>query len=165
MNFCSDNTTGAADEVLAAIATTNDGATMPYGNDDLTRRAEAAIAEAFETEADVFLLASGTAANALCLSVMAPPFGAVYCHAQSHIHTHECGAPEFYTGGAKLLPMEGDHGRIRGADLKNLLWPTLTPTSITCAPPPSASPRPPRPVPFTPLTRSLRSRTWPTPAA
>ena len=121
MNFCSDNSTGAAEEILAAIAAANDGAVMPYGNDDLTRRAEAAIARVFECEADVFLLASGTAANGLCLSVMAPPFGAVYCHAQSHIHTHECGAPEFYTGGAKLLPVEGDHGRIRGADLKNLL--------------------------------------------
>ncbi len=121
MNFCSDNTTGAADEILAAIAAANDGAVMPYGNDDLTRRAEAAIAEVFETEADVFLLASGTAANALCLSVMVPPFGAVYCHAQSHIQIDECGAPEFYTGGAKLEPMEGDHGRIRAADLKDLL--------------------------------------------
>ena len=121
MNFCSDNSTGAADEILAAIVAANDGATMPYGNDDLTRQAEAAIAEVFECEADVFLLASGTAANALCLSVMAPPYGAIYCHAQSHIHLDECGAPEFYTGGAKLVPMEGDHGRIRAADLKNLL--------------------------------------------
>ena len=121
MNFCSDNATGAADEILAAIAAANDGATMPYGNDDLTRRAEAAIARVFECEADVFLLASGTAANALCLSVMAPPFGAIYCHARSHIQLDECGAPEFYTGGAKLVPMEGDHGRIRSPDLKTLL--------------------------------------------
>jgi threonine aldolase len=121
MNFCSDNSTGAADEILAAIVAANDGATMPYGNDDLTRRAEAAIADVFECEADVFLLVSGTAANALCLSVMAPPFAAVYCHAQCHIHNDECGAPEFYTGGAKLVPLEGDHGKIRGPDLKTLL--------------------------------------------
>jgi threonine aldolase len=121
MNFCSDNSTGAADEILAAIVAANDGATMPYGNDDQTRGAEATIADVFECEADVFLLASGTAANALCLSVMAPPVGAVYCHARSHIHNDECGAPEFYTGGAKLVPLEGDHGRIRAPDLKTLL--------------------------------------------
>lgn len=121
MNFCSDNAVGAAEEILAAIAAANDGAVMPYGDDDLTRRAQAAIAETFETEADVFLLASGTAANALCLSVMTPPFGAVYCHAQSHIQSDECGAPEFYTGGAKLAALEGDHGKIRAADLQALL--------------------------------------------
>ncbi len=72
MNFCSDNTTGAAPEILAALAAANDGAAMPYGNDEFTRRAEARIAEVFETEADVFLVATGTAANALSLSVMAP---------------------------------------------------------------------------------------------
>ncbi len=57
MNFCSDNTTGAAPEILAALAAANDGAAMPYGNDGFTRRAEARIAEVFETEADVFAAA------------------------------------------------------------------------------------------------------------
>ena len=121
MNFCSDNATGVAAEILAAIVAANDGATMPYGNDDLTKSAKAAIADVFECEADVFLLASGTAANALCLSVMAPPYGSIFCHAQSHIQNDECGAPEFYTGGAKLVPMEGDHGKILGPDLKSLI--------------------------------------------
>ncbi len=117
MNFCSDNTTGAAPEILAALAAANDGAAMPYGNDDFTRRVEARIAEVFETEADVFLVATGTAANALSLSVMTPPFGAVYCHARSHIQCNECGAPEFYSGGAKLVPLPGDDGRIAAGDL------------------------------------------------
>ena len=117
MNFCSDNTTGAAPEILAALAAANDGATMPYGNDAFTRRVEARIAEVFETEADVFLVATGTAANALSLSVMTPPFGAVFCHARSHIQCNECGAPEFYSGGAKLVPLPGDDGRIGADDL------------------------------------------------
>ncbi|MCH8214085.1 MAG: low specificity L-threonine aldolase [Proteobacteria bacterium] len=117
MNFCSDNTTGAAPEILAALAAANDGAAMPYGNDAFTRRVEARIAEVFETEADVFLVATGTAANALSLSVMTPPFGAVFCHARSHIQCNECGAPEFYSGGAKLVPLPGDDGRIAADDL------------------------------------------------
>ena len=121
MNFASDNTTGAAEEILAAIAAANQGAAMPYGNDDLTRKVEKKIAEVFEAEATVFLLATGTASNALALSVMTPPFGAVYCQAEAHVNVDECGAPEFYTAGAKLLPLEGVDGKITAADLKNAL--------------------------------------------
>lgn len=121
MNFCSDNTTGAAPEVLAAIAAANDGAAMPYGDDRLSRRVEARIADLFETEADVFLVATGTAANALALSVMAPPYGAVFCHAEAHVECDECGAPEFYTGGAKLVLLESADGKIRAEDLGDAL--------------------------------------------
>ena len=117
MNFCSDNTTGASPEILAAIAAANDGAVMPYGNDDYSRRAEQRIAAFFEAPADVFLLATGTAANALCLSVMTPPYGAVFCHPESHIHEDECGAPEFYSGGAKLVPLPDRGGKIAADDL------------------------------------------------
>lgn len=121
MNFCSDNVTGAAPEVLAAIAAANEGAVMPYGNDDYTRAVERKIAAVFETEADVFMVATGTAANALCLSVMTPPFGAVFCHPDSHIHEDECGAPEFYTGGAKLVLLPDRGGKIAAADLAEAL--------------------------------------------
>ena len=117
MNFCSDNTTGAAREILAAVTAANDGAVMAYGNDDLSRRVKAKIAEVFEAEPDVFLVATGTAANALCLSVMAPSYGAVFCHPESHIQMDECGAPEFFSGGAKLIPLPDHGGKIRAEDL------------------------------------------------
>lgn len=117
MNFCSDNVTGAAPEILAAIAEANQGPAAAYGEDPLTRRVEARIAEVFGCEADVFLVATGTAANALSLSVMAPPFGAVFCHPESHIECDECGAPEFFTGGAKLVLLAGADGKLEPAAL------------------------------------------------
>lgn len=112
MNFASDNTTGAAPEILAAVAAANADRLMPYGNDDLTRSAEKRLAGLFETDAKVFLVATGTAANSLALSAMAPAYGAVYCHEHAHIMDSETGAPEFFTGGAKLMPLEG-HSLIR----------------------------------------------------
>ncbi|HEX9703154.1 MAG TPA: low specificity L-threonine aldolase [Rhodospirillales bacterium] len=117
MNFASDNTTGAAPEILAALERANDGRLMPYGNDDLTRAAEKAVADLFETDAKVFFVATGTAANSLALSAMAPPFGGIYCHETAHINDSECGAPEFFAGGAKLLPIAGAHGKIAAKDL------------------------------------------------
>jgi threonine aldolase len=121
MNFCSDNFAGADPEILAALTAANGGSVMAYGDDDLTRRVEAKIAGVFETAADVFLVATGTAANSLCLSVMAPPFGAVFCHPGSHIQMDECGAPEFFSGGAKLLPLPDHDGKIRAEDLRAAL--------------------------------------------
>lgn len=121
MNFCSDNVTGVAPEILAALTAANDGAAMPYGNDECTKRLEAKFSELFETAVTVFPVATGSAANSLALSVMTPPFGAIYCHAESHINVDECGAPEFYTGGAKLVTLLGAHGKIRPADLAEVL--------------------------------------------
>ncbi len=121
MNFCSDNVTSVAPEIMAALATANDGAAMPYGNDEYSQRLEAKFSDLFETAVTVFPVATGSAANALALSVMAPPFGAIYCHAESHINVDECGAPEFYTGGAKLVTLPGADGKIRAADLAAVL--------------------------------------------
>ena len=121
MNFCSDNVTGVAPEIMAALATANDGAAMPYGNDEYSQRLEDLFCELFETAVKVFPVFTGSAANALALSVMAPPFGAIYCHAESHINVDECGAPEFYTGGAKLVTIPGSHGKIVAADLAAVL--------------------------------------------
>ena len=118
MNFCSDNASGAAPEILRALEAANDGWAMPYGDDDLTRRLQARVQEIFETEAVVLPVATGTAANVLCLSVMTPPYGAIYCHRESHINVDECGAPEFYSGGAKLVALPGDHGKLTPATLE-----------------------------------------------
>jgi threonine aldolase len=111
VSFTSDNASGVAPEILQALAEANSGPAMPYGADAITQRVSARLAEVFETEVTVFPVATGTAANSLSLSVMVPPYGAVYCHELAHIQVDECGAPEFYTGGAKLVPLAGAHGK------------------------------------------------------
>jgi len=116
-NFCSDNTAGVSPEIMEALAAANTGAAMPYGNDDWTRRLETRLADLFEHEVAAFPVATGTAANALALATVAPPFGAIYCHRNAHIEEDECGAPELMTGGAKLATLPGDHGRIDAAAL------------------------------------------------
>jgi threonine aldolase len=121
MNFASDNTAPAHPHVMAALARANDAATMPYGNDVLTRAVEAQIAALFERDANVFLVSTGTAANALSLAAACPPWGVVYCHPDSHIDDDECGAPEFFTGGAKLAGVDGAHGKIDPAALEAAL--------------------------------------------
>jgi threonine aldolase len=123
MNFCSDNTAGAHPRILAAIAAANEGAAMPYGNDDLTRKVEARIREIFERDCAVFLVGTGTAANALALACLTPPWGAVYCHPESHVNRDECGAPEFYAGGAKLIPVAGEDGKFSAERLAAAILP------------------------------------------
>ena len=96
MNFCSDNVTGGAPEILAHLTAVNDEPVMSYGADPVTARVEARLAEIFERAPEAiasFPVATGTAANALCLASVTPPYGAVLCHRESHINTDECGAP------------------------------------------------------------------------
>src|SRR5215510_13908944 len=115
MNFASDNAAAVAPEILAAIAAANEGSALAYGNDAVTRRVEQRFAELFEHEVTVFLVPTGTAANALAIAHLAPPWGAVLCHADSHIATDECGAPEFFGGGIKLIGLAGDAGKLTPA--------------------------------------------------
>ena len=112
VKFASDNVAGACPEVLEAIIKANEGDSNPYGNDPLSTELQDKFSEIFEKEVIVFPTASGTAANALALSTMTPPFGNIYCHRLSHINVDECGAPEFYTGGAKLVNLDGINGKI-----------------------------------------------------
>ncbi len=121
MNFASDNTAPMHPRVLEALGRANDGTAMPYGNDPLAQRVEKRIAEIFERDCAVFLVSTGTAANALALAACCPPWGAVYCHPEAHVDDDECGAPEFYTGGAKLVGVEGAHGKIASTDLEAAL--------------------------------------------
>lgn len=107
MNFASDNTAGIAPEILQALAAGNDGFALGYGADDVTRAVERRIADLFECECGVFLVPTGTAANAMTLGHLCPPWGAVFAHAEAHILTDECGAPEFFGGGLKLVGMPG----------------------------------------------------------
>jgi len=121
MNFCSDNVTGVAPEIMAALVAVNQGDAMPYGQDEVSQQLTAQFSRVFERSVTVFPVATGSAANALALSVMTPPFGAIYCHADAHIHQDECGAPELFTGGAKLLPLPGEHGKLSAQTLAKAL--------------------------------------------
>jgi threonine aldolase len=107
MNFASDNTAGVAPEIFSALARANEGFVLGYGNDDLTRGVEKRIAEIFERDVAVFMVPTGTAANALALAHVSPPWGAVFSHVEAHIVTDECGAPEFFGSGLKLLGLPG----------------------------------------------------------
>jgi threonine aldolase len=107
MNFASDNTAGIAPEIMQALVAGNDGFALGYGNDDVTREVERRIGEVFERDVAVFLVPTGTAANALALAHVSPPWGAVFAHSEAHILTDECGAPEFFGGGLKLVGMPG----------------------------------------------------------
>jgi len=121
MNFASDNAAAVAPEILAAIAAANDGSALAYGNDAATKRIERRFAELFEHEVAVFLVPTGTAANALALAHLTPPWGAVLCHAEAHIATDECGAPEFFGGGIKLVGLPGAAGKIGAGQLSAAL--------------------------------------------
>lgn len=112
MNFESDNTSPVAPEVMEAILRENVGPASGYGADPATERLNPLFSQLFEKEVAVFLVPTGTAANALALAQFTPPWGAVYCHEQAHINADECGAPEFFTNGAKLVPVPGPHGKL-----------------------------------------------------
>jgi len=119
--FASDNTAPMAPKILEALSAANAGYALGYGNDDWTRRVEKRFAEIFEREVAVFLVPSGTAANALSLAHVSPPWGVVLCHAQSHIMTDECGAVEFFGGGLKLVGLAGEGAKITAPLLRQAL--------------------------------------------
>ena len=121
MYFASDNAAGIAPEILAAIGKANTGYALGYGNDDWTRRVEQSFAEMFDKDVAVFLVPTGTAANALAIAHLSPPWGAVLCHEGSHIATDECGAPEFFGGGLKLIGLPGDGAKVSAARLRGAL--------------------------------------------
>jgi len=112
MNFASDNGAGVAPEILEAIAASSRVNAPAYGADDYSARATAMLSEVFETKVEAFLVATGTGANALALSALIRPWEAVFCHEEAHIHDDECGAPEFFAGGAKLVGVAGEGGKL-----------------------------------------------------
>jgi threonine aldolase len=112
MNFISDNAYGASGEILAAVIAASAGTATSYGGDTLTAKVTARFAALFEREVAVFPVVTGTAANSLILSQFCPPYGAILCHEKSHIAVDECGAPEFFTAGAKLALIPGEDGKL-----------------------------------------------------
>lgn len=126
MEFASDNTSGAAPEVLAALNAANAGYAPSYGTDPAMGRVTDLVRKAFDApQAAVYLVATGTAANALSVALLCQPWGAIYCHGEAHVEVDECGAPEFFVGGAKTAPIAGAHGKITEATLRARL--DLTP--------------------------------------
>lgn len=119
--FASDNTAGICPEAFAALAAANAGRVPSYGDDGVTAQARQLFANLFETECDVFFVFNGTAANALALAALCERHHAVLCHELAHIETDECGAPEFFTGGSKLLPVMGAGAKLLPADLELMM--------------------------------------------
>jgi threonine aldolase len=119
MRFFSDNAAAACPEAMAAVAAANRLDTA-YDGDAWSGRLDDAFSELFETRVAALWVATGTAANALALAALCPPFGSIVCHRDAHIQNDECGAPEFYTHGAKLLLADGEGAK-------------LTPHTVTAA--------------------------------
>ncbi|MGP4089578.1 threonine aldolase family protein [Streptomyces sp. KR55] len=110
--FTSDNVAGASPEIIDAVARAASGPAAPYGADSISADVRRRLCEIFDYDVDVLLVSTGSAANALSLAALTPPWGSVLCHRDSHINNDECGAPEFYTAGAKLVPLPGDDAKI-----------------------------------------------------
>lgn len=121
MNFGSDNQSGVSPRILEALVSASAGIAAPYGTDRWTRQAEDAVAAVFGADVKVFFVATGTAANCLALASLAQPWNAILCHAQAHLISDESTAPEFFTGGARLLPIATATGKITPEALRGTL--------------------------------------------
>lgn len=114
-HFASDNYAGICPEALAALLAANDGHVRSYGDDEWTRQAADRLRELFETDCDVYFVFNGTAANSLALASLCQSYHSVICHHLAHVETDECGAPEFFSNGAKLLAVGGEQGKLTPA--------------------------------------------------
>lgn len=121
MQFGSDNMAGASAPVLQAMLAANGGAVSSYGADAWCDAARARLAEIFEHDVKVFFASTGTVANSLALSALVPPWGAVLCHRQAHVLMDESSAPEFFTGGARLITLPGDAPKVTPESLRRAL--------------------------------------------
>jgi threonine aldolase len=111
MRFVSDNAAAAHPKVMEAIAASNRLDT-PYDGDEWSARLDGAFSELFETEVRAFWVTTGTAANSLALAALCPPYRGILCHRDAHIEVDEAGAPGFFTGGAKLVLLEGSGAKV-----------------------------------------------------
>jgi threonine aldolase len=121
MNFASDNHFGASAQILGALAAIGQAPQPAYGNDAVTARVTQRLCEIFERDVAVYPVINGTTANSLALATLVPPHGAIFCHAEAHIAVDECGAPEFFTHGAKLVPITGKDAKLTPAAIDKAL--------------------------------------------
>ncbi|MEO6183679.1 MAG: low specificity L-threonine aldolase [Verrucomicrobiota bacterium] len=119
--FASDNYAGICPEAFAALTEANQSHARSYGNDPWTAKAADLIREIFETPCEVFFVFNGTAANSLALASMCQSYNSILCHEGAHIETAECGAPEFFSNGSKVLLLPGAHGKIDPASIEGMV--------------------------------------------
>ena len=117
--FASDNGSGICPEAWEALQRVNTGYTPAYGEDEYTRAAAEAIRAFFEVDCEVFFVFNGTAANSLALASLSKSYHSVLCHERAHVETDECGAPEFFSNGTKILTVGGDGGKVSLAALEH----------------------------------------------
>jgi threonine aldolase len=120
-HFASDNYAGICPEALSALLAANDGHVRSYGEDPWTLRVADRLRELFETDCDVYFVFNGTAANSLALAALCQPYHSVICHQLAHVETDECGAPQFFSNGAKLLAVAGEQGKLTPASIAEVV--------------------------------------------
>jgi threonine aldolase len=121
MNFRSDNEAPAAPAIMEAILEANQGTAWAYAEDRWSEQLDAAFSELFDTRTTVLPVSTGTVANSIALAAVTPPWGSVFCHRNAHILTDECGAPEFYGNGLRLVPVDGPDGKFTGDSLQRAI--------------------------------------------
>jgi len=119
--FASDNYAGVCPEAWASIAKANAGHVRGYGDDEWTTRAADLIRELFETRCEVFFVFNGTAANSLALASMCQSYHSIICQETAHVETDECGAPEFFSNGTKVLTVSGKNGKLDPAAVERVV--------------------------------------------
>jgi threonine aldolase len=120
-HFASDNYAGICPEAWAALAEANQGHAPGYGEDAWTQKAADLIREIFETRCEVFFVFNGTAANSLSLASMCQSYHSILCHETAHVEADECGAPEFFSNGTKVLLVSGPNGKIDPAGIERMV--------------------------------------------
>jgi len=116
-NFRSDNETPVAAAIMDAILEANQGTAWAYAEDDWSMKLDQAFSDLFGTEVVVLPVSTGTVANSIALATVTPPWGSVFCHSGAHIQNDECGAPEFFGNGLRLVPVDGQQGKLRPSAL------------------------------------------------
>lgn len=120
-HFASDNYSGVCPEAWQAMAEANHGHVRSYGDDEWTQRASDLLRELFETDCDVFFVFNGTSANSLALASCCQSYHSILCHELAHVETDECGAPEFFSNGTKVLTLPGEAGKISPAAIERVV--------------------------------------------
>jgi threonine aldolase len=120
-HFASDNYAGICPEALQALLSANTGHELSYGEDHWTQKAADLIRDLFETDCEVFFVFNGTAANSLALSSLCQSYHSVICHELAHIETDECGGPEFFSNGSKLLVARGRDGKLTAQGIAEIV--------------------------------------------
>ncbi|MCC7408177.1 MAG: low specificity L-threonine aldolase [Phycisphaeraceae bacterium] len=110
--FASDNYAGICPEAWGALERANGGHALPYGEDEYTARAADLLREFFETRCEVFFVFNGTSANSLALASLCQSYHSILCHELAHVEMDECGGPEFFSNGTKLLLIAGENGKM-----------------------------------------------------